>query len=108
MSYRIWNMESDYALEILPARLVFGSVVARPGADAEFGAVGNSNRDAAEFAVVGLIGRVVTEQVLRLQLSRDLVEDLGQVFDLVRQESHPAGLIRQRDHSFVSFCADLV
>src|SRR5215813_6614973 len=75
---------------------VFGSVVAIPGADAEFGVFRDLDRDAAEFAVAGLIGGVVTKQVLRLQLSRYLVEDLGQVLDLVGQERHPTGLISQR------------
>src|SRR5215475_9883034 len=87
---------------------VFVSVVAIPGADTEFGTFGDLDRDASEFAVGGLIGRVVTEHVLRLQLGRDLAEDPGQVFDLVWQKGHSAGLFGQRVHSLVRFCTNLV
>src|SRR5262245_29125674 len=82
---------------------VFRGIVALPGADAEFGVFRGLDSDAAEFAVVGLIGGVVTKQVLRLELGRDLAEDLGQVFELVGEERLPAGLVGQRDHSVVPF-----
>src|SRR6185436_21131470 len=64
--------------------------VALADADIGVGAV-DLERDLAPGAV-GLLGRRVGEQVMVLELARDLVEDLDQLADLVGREELAAGL----------------
>src|SRR5581483_7961492 len=91
-----------------PFTLRFWRVIALSGADAEFGPTRDFDGDPAELPVRALIGRVIAEQVLRLQLRRDLLEYGPKVFELFGQEGVAAGGIRHGHHIRLAAHADVV